>query len=201
MKTSAELLSGIPLFSELNKRDLSRLAKRVKSHEYLAGRTIIREGEAAHCLYVIVSGSARVIKDMGGVKERNLRNLAQGDYFGEMALLDGGPRSASIIAMADTVVLTLDGSAVLEEIERSPVLAMDMFKTLSLRLRSTEESMLNVLGGILPICSGCRKIRDGQDWQVLETYISTHSEAVFSHSLCPDCLKELYPEIHAKKNK
>ena len=52
------------------------------------------------------------------------------------------------------------------------------------------------LGGLLPICSGCKKIRDDKGyWNQIEEYISDHSEAIFSHGLCPECLKRLYPDI------
>ena len=53
------------------------------------------------------------------------------------------------------------------------------------------------LEGMLPICSACKKIRDDMGhWNSIETYISNHSEIVFSHGICPDCAKKLYPEIH-----
>ncbi len=52
------------------------------------------------------------------------------------------------------------------------------------------------LSGLLPICSGCKKIRDDKGyWNQIEEYISAHSEATFSHGLCPDCLKKLYPDL------
>ena len=52
------------------------------------------------------------------------------------------------------------------------------------------------LKGLLPICSNCKKIRDDDGyWQILENYISEHSLATFSHSICPDCLEKLYPEL------
>jgi len=55
---------------------------------------------------------------------------------------------------------------------------------------------LKSLEGILPICASCKRIRDGKDqWYQLEAYIRDHSEAQFSHSICPDCAKELYPEL------
>jgi len=55
------------------------------------------------------------------------------------------------------------------------------------------------LSGLLPICSSCKKIRDdGGDWHQLETYIKNHSEAVFSHGICPDCISELYPGLMDK---
>jgi hypothetical protein len=57
-------------------------------------------------------------------------------------------------------------------------------------------AQVKTLSGLLPICSSCKKIRDDQGyWNQLEVYIQDHSEAVFSHSLCPDCAKKLYPEI------
>jgi PleD family two-component response regulator len=57
------------------------------------------------------------------------------------------------------------------------------------------------LRGILPICANCKSIRDDQGyWEQIETYISNHSEAVFSHSICPDCVKKLYPDLNLPKD-
>ena len=61
-----------------------------------------------------------------------------------------------------------------------------------------ERALLQVkkLSGLLPICASCKKIRDDQGgWQQIEDYIATHSEADFSHSICPACARKLYPEI------
>ena len=59
---------------------------------------------------------------------------------------------------------------------------------------------IRVLRGFLPICANCRKIRDGEgSWKHLEEYISTHSEAQFSHGICPVCVKELYPDFHIEE--
>ena len=58
---------------------------------------------------------------------------------------------------------------------------------------------VKVLSGFLPICASCKKIRDDRGyWNQLEEYISKHSQAEFSHGICPDCSKRLYPEIHAE---
>ena len=60
-------------------------------------------------------------------------------------------------------------------------------------------SEVKTLSGMLPICASCKKIRDdGGYWQKIESYISAHSEAKFSHSICPECTKKLYPDIHEK---
>jgi hypothetical protein len=57
-------------------------------------------------------------------------------------------------------------------------------------------SKVKTLGGLLPTCAGCRKIRDEDgEWHDMESYISAHSEAGFSHGLCPACAERLYPEV------
>ena len=57
-------------------------------------------------------------------------------------------------------------------------------------------AQVKVLSGMLPICSGCRKIRDDKGyWSQIESYVATHADVRFSHSLCPDCLKRLYPDF------
>ena len=67
--------------------------------------------------------------------------------------------------------------------------------------RALTEAMENVkiLRGLLPICASCKKIRDDSgSWIVIEGYISDHSEAEFTHGICPDCHQDLYPEIYRK---
>ena len=61
---------------------------------------------------------------------------------------------------------------------------------------------VKVLSGLLPICSSCKKIRDDKGyWNQIESYIHDHSEADFSHSICPECIKKLYPDLKIDTNK
>jgi hypothetical protein len=60
------------------------------------------------------------------------------------------------------------------------------------------QKRINILEGMLSICANCKKIRQGPEWVVLEEYISSHSHAEFTHALCPDCIRQLYPEIADK---
>ena len=61
---------------------------------------------------------------------------------------------------------------------------------------------IKVLTGLLPICSSCKKIRDDQGyWNQIDTYIQEHSDVKFSHGICPDCAKRLYPEYHQSKHR
>ena len=61
---------------------------------------------------------------------------------------------------------------------------------------------VKLLKGLLPFCASCKKIRDDEGyWQGVEDYISNHSEAQFSHAICPDCMKKLYPEYYGGSKK
>ena len=65
-------------------------------------------------------------------------------------------------------------------------------------IRSLREALAEVklLSGFLPICTSCKKIRDDKGyWNQIESYISTHSDVIFSHSVCPECVKKLYPDL------
>jgi AmiR/NasT family two-component response regulator len=89
----------------------------------------------------------------------------------------------------------------MHEMERAITLATARFNDVMelRRLNAELEKALaevKALSGLLPICMSCKKIRDDQgDWHFLESYIAAHSEAEFSHGLCPDCAKKLYPSI------
>ena len=78
-------------------------------------------------------------------------------------------------------------------------------KLVEQQLRETNEKLnkaldeINTLQGIIPICANCKKIRDEKGfWDQVEAYISQHSNALFSHSICPDCAQKLYPDLYAK---
>jgi hypothetical protein len=67
-----------------------------------------------------------------------------------------------------------------------------------------QKALLEVkkLSGMLPICASCKNIRDDKGyWNQIESYIRDHSEAEFSHGICPDCVEKLYPELHKKREK
>ncbi len=97
----------------------------------------------------------------------------------------------------------------MQELERSIAIAIARFADMvelrrinaELQARNAElqEALVKVktLSGLLPICASCKKIRDDQGyWQQVEVYIQDHSKAEFSHGLCPDCAKKLYPGFY-----
>lgn len=195
MLNKQDFLDKVPLFSLMKKMDLDRIS--ILAHDYLyhEGDVIIREGDRDNRLFIIVSGEVEVIKDLGGKNQRHLNAFGPYSYFGEMALIDELVRSASVIAKKDTRVLSLDHWNLRQEIEKYPTMAMELLQMLSRRVRAIEKTLMRTLGSLLPICSNCKKIRDENgSWIRLEEYIEEHSEAEFSHSICPDCSEKLYPE-------
>lgn len=89
-----------------------------------------------------------------------------------------------------------------KELERAITIALARFddmvelRRLNAELQDALEQV-QTLSGLLPICSSCKKIRDeGNHWQPLEIYIRDHSEAEFTHSICPDCARKLYPDYY-----
>jgi CRP-like cAMP-binding protein len=191
-----DVLSKVSLFSEMKESDLEMIVRLAQNELFQAGETIIREGDRDGRLFVIVSGEVDVIKGLGKRNERYVRSLGPLTYFGEMALIDDLVRSASIVAKEQTEVLILDKSTLRQEIERYPAMAFELMRMLSQRIRAIEKTIVDAIGGLLPICAHCKKIReDNGSWVSIEKYISDHSEAEFSHSLCQDCVKELYPQF------
>jgi CRP-like cAMP-binding protein len=192
-----DLLAKVSIFSLMEKRDLQRIAKLSRHHSFKKGDVIIKEGERDGRLLIIVSGEVEVIKNMGGKNERRINTLSPSMYFGEMALIDDLVRSASVIAKGNVLLLSLEKWNLLEEIEKYPAIAVELLQMLSRRIRAIEKSMINTLGAILPICVNCKKIReDSGSWTSIEEYIEEQTETEFSHSVCPGCAKELYPEFY-----
>ncbi|MDG4476906.1 hypothetical protein [Thiovibrio frasassiensis] len=96
-----------------------------------------------------------------------------------------------------TSALDVANGKLLEEIEERKQTEMEKEQLIAQLQQAMQE--VKVLSGFLPICASCKKIRDDTGyWRQIEEYISKHSNALFSHGICPDCTKKLYPEFHAK---
>ena len=191
-----DFLSEVSLFCQLKREDLKRIADQTRHLKFEKGEVIIREGDHGSKLFIIISGRAVAIKNLGGKDERVLGSIGPRSYFGEMALIDDLPRSVSVVAEKDTHVLTLEWD-LRKEIEQSPAMAVELLQMLSLRIRANEKFISNTLGSFLPICANCKKIReDESSWTPIEKYIHDHSETEFTHGICPECAKKLYPKFY-----
>ena len=101
-----KLLAKFTLFAELSEEELHGLIEQSGTETYAAGERIISAGDTGHCMYVILSGNVRVTIKRGN-GEIELASLTGGDFFGEVALVDDGPRSATVTATEDCELLCI----------------------------------------------------------------------------------------------
>lgn len=196
MMNEADYLAKISIFSNFKKEDLQRLAQKSRYCFYNMGDVIINEGDRDGRLYILINGKVDVIKSYRTNKERRLRTLTAPGYFGEMALIDDMIRSATVVARGDVKALCLDHWNLRDEIQKYPALAMELLRMLYRRFIALEKIMVKSIGGFIPICSNCKKIRDSNGtWLSIECYLMNHTEHEFSHGICPNCREELYPEV------
>jgi len=109
--------------------------------EYKNGEVIIKQGESENCMYVIQSGEVEVLRDNNGTEVR-LAIRKAGDFFGEMALFSKEVRSATIRAVGNARVLTVDRKNLLNSIQKDPSLAFRIIETLSKRIRDLSEEIV-----------------------------------------------------------
>ena len=130
----ALFLKSAPLFAALEGEELAALADISLEHEYEPGAVIFEENQPPHHLYVIVQGKVEVFRRVGAT-ERPLAYLGEKECFGEMAILDDQPRSASVRAQEPTTVVKIDRDSFRELILERPQIAFAIFRILSGRLR------------------------------------------------------------------
>ncbi len=139
--TTADLLAGVWLFRNTSRDSLEKLAAFAFHREFKAGDVIMREGQTGNGLYIITTGKVDVIKGLDCPTPRKVATLGVGDVFGEMALIDEMPRSASVQAVEDTSCLGIDRFLFLTQLQKDPSVAITMLEVLARRLREMDENL------------------------------------------------------------
>lgn len=132
-------LRSIELFTPLQPEELERLAPRLVPTPFRAGEVIARQGERADCLFLLISGNAHVIVESHGSASK-VAELGAGSFFGEMGLMTGEPRSATVAAASDVACLRLDKRAFEEILQDRPAIAEEIAQVLA--QRKTELDMV-----------------------------------------------------------
>ena len=138
MATNSEVLRAVPLFAGMTDRSLERIAELARETNYEPGTVIVREGEPGESFVVIVSGGANV--DQGG---RVFKTLGAGDFLGEIALIDGGLRIATVTATEPLAALVIDRAGFQRIMDEHPVARHDLVNALTHRLRQRAPTPLD----------------------------------------------------------
>ena len=188
-----DYIAQVSIFSYFRKKDLQRLAKKSRYFSFEIGDVIISEAEYDRRFFILVDGKVDVLKSYGTRKQKLLRTLTPPSYFGEMALFDDMIRSATVVAREDIKTLCVGKLNLFKEIKRYPQLAIDLLQMLNRRLVALEKAVIKTIGGFIPICSNCKKIRDENgSWYSIDRYIMDYTEHELSHGICPECSDLLY---------
>jgi len=134
-----ESIRSVPLFASLDDEAARKLREFLRTEDVTRGTVLFREGDQSDAMYLIQSGRVRISVRPGEGDPITLAELAQGDFFGEMATIDGKPRSADATILEDTRLARLSRADFLEFIHGNPVVALAMLSAVSARLRRTDE--------------------------------------------------------------
>ena len=135
-------LKRVPLFENLNLDQLEAVLRLAGDATFLAGEVIVRQGDPGGELYLLLEGSAEAWLDHGGANPQQLSTMPAGSYFGEMAILDDEPRSATVIAREPARLLTLDGDSLKELLLQMPEIAFELLRVMTTRVRASERRLL-----------------------------------------------------------
>lgn len=135
----AQALSKIPLFKQLDHAELENLAESVDQVKYKAGEVIFHENDTGDALYVIDEGAVRIWVRDEDVQEVTLSELKSGEFFGELAVLDSGERSANASAIVDTTLHRLRREDFQKFLLQYPHAATDVIREIAARLRQTNQ--------------------------------------------------------------
>lgn len=141
-----EMLRNIPLFAQLSDEHYNLLATNLGAQSFAQGETIFHQGSAGNSLYIIISGQVRIFTVSEAGQELTVSIFRDGNFFGELALLDGLPRSASAQAMCTTTTLTLHRAAFLHIINACPPIAASILEVMAARLRQTTTNAEQLAG-------------------------------------------------------
>jgi CRP-like cAMP-binding protein len=140
-RTRKEILAGHFLLRHLTQEELARLADKTSLRDYNAGAIIFQKGDEDGSMLAVLNGRVKICSYAIDGKELVLNFIDEGGLFGEIAVLDGLPRSATAVALEDTRLLVLDRVNVMPVLTAHPEIVTHMIEVLCQRLRSTSEAL------------------------------------------------------------
>jgi CRP-like cAMP-binding protein len=145
MRIYKQAIKSVPLFSDLTNHELGHLAVSGSRRKFPAKNVVFQEGEPGEVLLIILSGKVKVLLSGKNGQEFILALLGPGNFFGEMAILESAPRSASVITVEPCEFLLLSQKDVTALLKKHPTIALKILKNLSQRLRKTNEHIRSLV--------------------------------------------------------
>jgi len=138
-----KLLKAVPIFAGLDDAAVKLFVERAVKSEYPPGGIIAREGESNHCMYLIGSGSVRIVKYFGRADQAELTVLGPKEFFGEMCILEPAPRAATAQAIERAIIFEIQAASFHQLYKQMPaqygILILNISRDLSRRLRHLDE--------------------------------------------------------------
>jgi CRP/FNR family cyclic AMP-dependent transcriptional regulator len=138
-EANLRLLQRVPLFSELSRDDLEQISRVAVARNYPRGVRVFHEGDRSDACYIVRSGDLRVTREHSDGRAIALATLGPGDIFGELAMLDGEARSASVEALSECELLALPAGDVRRMLQSSSEITVKLVVALTRRLRAANE--------------------------------------------------------------
>lgn len=138
---TVSFLHNVPLFQSLSKKQLEQLASWLIRREFPAGKAIVEQGKGGEGFFVIVSGKAEATRERADGSKVVVNNFGPTDYFGELALLDDGIRTATVMATENTTCLVLVRWDFLAKLETDADMAVKILQELARRFRQTLDTL------------------------------------------------------------
>ena len=135
------LLQSVPIFSDLSPSDLNKIAERMVLRAFTKGQMILLEDDLGQTFFVIAGGSVKITRLSDDGREVILAMLGESDFFGEMSLLDGAGRSANVVALEASEVLTLARNDFLEILQNYPKISISLLDELTQRIRKSDQQI------------------------------------------------------------
>jgi CRP-like cAMP-binding protein len=132
-RQTATALAGVPMFAGFSKRHLHRLAADTDVLAFGTGESIVREGDPGETLFVVLSGQGKVVRG-----KKRVGSVMPGDFFGELSAIDGGPRTASVIAETPMQVLRLFRRTLMALIKDEPQVSLKLLDGITRRVRQVD---------------------------------------------------------------
>lgn len=135
-KTSLQMLGSVGLFEGLSQKELSKIHAQAREGEFPADEVVVEEGESGVGFHLILSGKAKVVTG-----KRTVATLGPGDFFGELSLIDRGPRTATVVAQTNLKTLSLVSWEFMPLLDRNPSIARKLLVVVCRRLRNERNSL------------------------------------------------------------